>query len=113
MKRLLLFAYSMFLLLCIQAQQAPTKVFLVAGQSDTDGRVDNTNLPTYIKDNGFRHCWLSYGSGSLSGKGLFQRFEPWGAKGGGAERWGYDAVLYYLIGQDTTDDFYIIKESLG
>lgn len=103
----------MFLLLCIQAQQAPTKVFLVAGQSNTDGRVDNTNLPTYIKDNGFRHCWLSYGSGSLSGKGLFQRFQPWVAKDGGAERWGYDAVLYYLIGQDTTDDFYIIKESLG
>ena len=91
MKRLL-FAYSMFLLLCIQAQQAPTKVFLVAGQSNTDGRVDNTDLPTYIKDNGFQHCWLSYGSGALSGKGLFLRFQP-----RMVEQKGGAMILYYII----------------
>ena len=29
------------------------------------------------------------------------------------ERWGYDAVVYYLIDQHAKRDFYVIKESLG
>lgn len=37
-------------------------VVLVAGQSNTDGRVDNTELPAYIKRDGYRYCqWSSLG----------------------------------------------------
>ena len=57
----------------VKSQQVPASVYLVAGQSNTDGRVSNSELPEDIKANGYHHCWWSYGSGTVSGEGNFGR----------------------------------------
>ena len=105
------------LLLCVcmgaVAKKKPVAVIITAGQSNTDGRVSNDELPDYIKERGYRHCWWSYGSDTISGNGRFERFWPRVAKPDNTRRWGYDAVVYYLIDQKAKRDFYVIKESLG
>ena len=107
----------MFLLFCLSmgtySKKKPVNVIIVAGQSNTDGRVSNSELPDYIKQNGYKHCWWSYGSGAVSGAGRFERFWPRVAKPDNHERWGYDAVLYYWLDRQSKRDFYVIKESLG
>ncbi len=87
-------------------------VVLVAGQSNTDGRVDNAELPEYIRQDGYRYCLWSFGSGTHSGKGHFAPFYPrnYSQK---PERWGYDAVVYYELERLWKRPFYVIKESLG
>ena len=104
-----------FLCICLgtYAQKKPVSVIITAGQSNTDGRVSNNDLPGYIKKNGYRHCQWSYGSDTISGGGRFERFWPRVARPDNKERWGYDAVVYYLIDQHAKRDFYVIKESLG
>ncbi len=105
------------LLLCLSigtnAQNRPVSVIITAGQSNTDGRVSNSDLPDRIKRNGYRHCLWSYGSDTLSGGGRFERYWPRVAKPDKKDRWGYDAVVYYLIDRHIKRDFYVIKESLG
>ena len=90
-----------------------SNVIITAGQSNTDGRVSNRELPDYIKEHGYRHCLWSYGSDTLSGGGRFERYWPRVARPDNTERWGYDAVVYYLLDQKAKRDFYVIKESLG
>lgn len=97
----------------ISAKKKPVPVIIIAGQSNTDGRVNNDELPLYIKHHGYRHCWWSYGSDTISGGGRFQPFWPRVAKPDNKERWGYDAVVYYLIDRHIKRRFYVIKESLG
>ena len=91
---------------------AQVPVVLVAGQSNTDGRVDNTQLPAYIKRFGYRYCQWSFGSGVHSGEGRFKPFAPrnYSRK---PERWAYDAVVYYELERLWQRPFYVIKESLG
>ena len=48
--RKVLLSLSLFALSLAVRAQVP--VVLVAGQSNTDGRVDNTELPEYIKRDG-------------------------------------------------------------
>ena len=90
---------SLFIYAGISAKRKPVPVIIIAGQSNTDGRVNNEELPEYIKQHGYRHCWWSYGSDTISGGGRFERFWPRVAKPDNINRWGYDAVVYYLIGQ--------------
>jgi len=97
----------------IQAKKRPAVVIITAGQSNTDGRVDNQELPEKIRRYGYRHCLWSYGSDTLSGRGRFERYWPRVAKPDNTKRWGYDAVVYYLIDRQVKRDFYVIKESLG
>ena len=94
----------------IAMSQVP--VVLVAGQSNTDGRVDNVELPAYIKSDGYRYCQWSFGSGVHSGEGRFEPFTPrnYSQK---PERWAYDAVVYYELERLWQRPFYVIKESLG
>ena len=105
----------LFLCTCLgtYAKKKPVNVIITAGQSNTDGRVSNNDLPDHIKKNGYRHCLWSYGSDTISGGGRFERFWPRVARPDNKERWGYDAVVYYLIDQHAKRDFYVIKESLG
>ena len=105
----------LLLFACIgaSAKKKPVPVIITAGQSNTDGRVNNEELPDYIKQQGYRHCWWSYGSDTISGGGRFERFWPRVAKPDNTERWGYDAVVYYLIDRHIKRNFYVIKESLG
>ena len=79
-----------------QVVMSQVPVVLVAGQSNTDGRVDNAELPEYIKRDGYRYCQWSFGSGVHSGEGRFEPFTPrnYSQK---PERWAYDAVVYYEL----------------
>lgn len=110
----ILFSLSLLLcFLCGNAQRKPVSVIITAGQSNTDGRVSNADLPEYIRKNGYKHCLWSYGSDTISGGGRFEPFWPRVAKPDNTERWGYDAIVYYLIDKKIKRDFYVIKESLG
>ena len=95
------------------AKKKPAMVIIVAGQSNSDGRVSNEELPEYIKQRGYKHCWWSYGSDTISGGGRFERYWPRVARPDNTQRWGYDAVVYHMLDQQAKDDFYVIKESFG
>ena len=87
MKRLTVFLVTLAISLptsYLHARKKPVTVIITAGQSNTDGRVSNDDLPSYIKENGYSYC-----------------------------KWGYDAIVYYLIEKSLRSDFYVIKESLG
>lgn len=90
-----------------------TAVYLVAGQSNTDGRVNNDLLPDDIKRDKYHFCHWSFGSGRYSGNGKFEIFWPHIYDQKQPARWAYDAVVYYWLEQSLKRDFYIIKESLG
>ncbi|MGI6232774.1 MAG: sialate O-acetylesterase [Prevotella sp.] len=113
LSRTLLFVVAMLSSLSLMARKEPTPVYIVAGQSNTDGRVPNKELPSYIQQNKYQHCYWSYGSGVHSGNGDFEKFWPriYNEKLPG--RWAYDAVTYYWLEQSWKRDFYVIKESLG
>lgn len=88
-------------------------VILTAGQSNTDGRVMNDELPQRILQNKYKLCQWSFGSGPLSGAGRFETFWPRMDHPRNPHRWAYDAVVYYEIEQALQKPFYVIKESLG
>lgn len=88
-------------------------VIITAGQSNTDGRVMNAELPDYIQQNRYHYCQWSFGSGAVSGNGVFEKFWPRIAGSDHPDRWAYDAVVYYRMEQQLHRPFYVIKESLG
>lgn len=88
-------------------------VILTAGQSNTDGRVNNSELPEYIQRDKYRYCQWSFGSGTHSGNGTFDTFWPRIYNENYPNRWAYDAVVYYKVEQQLQRPFYVIKESLG
>lgn len=94
----------------------PAMVIITAGQSNTDGRVLNTQLPDYIQQNKYKHCYWSYGTGGkylAGGNGKFELFWPKMGHQTRPGRWAYDAVTYYLLDQKARNDFYVIKWSVG
>ena len=97
----------------ITLRSQPAWVILTAGQSNTDGRVVNDELPKRIKEQGYKCCRWSYGSGKTSGGGRFEPFWPRLAQQGKNDRWAYDAVVYYELEQQLRQPFYVIKESMG
>jgi len=97
----------------LDAMKRPTAVILTAGQSNTDGRTSNNDLPDYIVQNKYKHCFWSYGTGKASGNGKFSLFYPRMGSKNNPNRWAYDAVVYYQTEQLLQRDFYVIKESLG
>ena len=113
--RLALFLSMLFVLSATaQAEKKePAVVILTAGQSNTDGRVSNEELPDYIKRDGYKYCQWSFGSGVHSGNGQFEPFFPRIYNQNKPGRWAYDAVVYYLLEKQLQRPFYVIKESLG
>lgn len=93
----------------------PATVIITAGQSNTDGRVLNNLLPSYIQQNKYKHCYWSYGSAGryVTGKGEFKLFWPEMVHPARPGRWAYDAVTYYWLDQSLKKNFYVIKWSLG
>lgn len=91
----------------------PAMVIITAGQSNTDGRIMNTELPDYIKTNGYKHCKWSYGTSDSLFVAPFETFSPRMGHPQRPYRWAYDAVTYYNIDKATDKDFYVIKWSLG
>lgn len=113
MKRSILSIVIALTALCACAKREATPVYIVAGQSNTDGRAQNKDLPDYIQQNKYKHCYWSYGSAELSGKGQFELFWPRINNKNNPNRWAYDAVVNYWLEQSLGRDFYVIKESLG
>lgn len=95
------------------SKRGSNMVILTAGQSNTDGRVMNTELPERIQQNKYQFCQWSFGSGELSGNGEFETFWPRMVHPRNPHRWAYDAIVYYEIEQALKKPFYVIKESLG
>lgn len=92
----------------------PVPVYIVAGQSNADGRVSQSELPTYIKQEGYKHCLWSYGSGDmLQATGRFSPYRPHVAKKFNEDCWGFDAVLYHLLDSALNRPFYVIKQTVG
>lgn len=97
--------------------QAKTHVLITAGQSNTDGRVSNKQLPAYIKalatdtveylDGAYRYSKIAQNRAD----GQFVSFFPKGRINQGL--WAYDAVTYYQLEQVLQQDFYVVKYAVG
>lgn len=92
-------------------------VIIVAGQSNTDGRIKTTETAFPYTLN---HTQISYCNGDVNGsypvvdEGNFVTYGTIPRSDAG-ESWGYDAIIYNniqtLLGGNT--DFYVIKQSKG
>ena len=86
-------------------------VILIAGQSNADGRVPMAELPKYIH---YDYCKWNYGSGDfLEATGEFKPFAPTVGRKDLGDRWGFDAIVYYLLEQYWQQPFYVIKQTMG
>ena len=95
----------------IWAGSANTPVILTAGQSNADGRVPVSDLPDSIT---YKYCQWSYGSGDFcTATGEFLPFRPTVGRPDLGPRWGFDAVVYYLLEQQWQRPFYVIKQTMG
>lgn len=100
------------------AASGPVHVIITAGQSNTDGRTPNKDLPQYIKalskdttyaQGKYRYCRIAQNDA----KGKFVPF--WPHAGGNEKRnmWAYDAVTYYWLEQLLKEQFYVVKWAIG
>jgi len=96
--------------------EKPVKVIITAGQSNTEGRILNTDLPEYIAaipDMQYKYCKWSSGGSTQEIPGELNPFRPTIYNKNNPYRWAYDAVTYYWLEQALQEDFYVIKWSLG
>ena len=103
------------LLLCLAGVTARNRkivpVILTAGQSNADGRVPMEDFPSYIT---YNYCQWSYGSGDfVRADGNFAPFRPTVGRPDIAPRWGFDAIVYYMLEQQWQCPFYVIKQTMG
>lgn len=97
-------------LLAAAPMRAEVPVFIVAGQSNSDGRIPNIDFPYYAD---FSYCRYSYGDGQTFRDGAFETYTPYTHVAGDSQRFGYDAFVYHYIGAATQQPFYVVKETLG
>ena len=97
----------------------PRKVFLMAGQSNADGRAAVSSMPQYIRDyasSGSRFCYWSYANGSQTAWQMFggklTPYMPY-TDNNTTSRCGFDGIVYHLIEEALHERFFVIKESLG
>lgn len=86
--------------------QKPSNVFLYAGQSNADGRVYNSELPSYL-GRGYEYLHFTNVTSSSDGKFGNRTFEN------RKERWAFCDVTNYFIEQALRTDFYAIKCTYG
>lgn len=118
MRRFLSFVTALLVCVAIVAGR-PARVIITAGQSNTDGRCSNTELPAYIK--ALAKDTINYQRGAYSycrisqnrTDGKFDRFWPKATKQGVENSWAYDAVTYLWLDQMVRDPFYVIKWAVG
>lgn len=97
----------------------PAHVIITAGQSNTDGRASNLDLPAYIK--ALSMDTIHYATGAYpycriaqnDPEGRFIPFWPQAKRGGETNKFGFDAVAYYWLGQLWKEEFYVIKWAIG
>ena len=97
----------------------PTHVIITAGQSNTDGRTSNIELPAYIKalatdtvrytQGAYRYCQIAQNDT----EGKFIPFWPCAKHDGEKNMWAFDAVTYYWLEQLLQEKFYVVKWAVG
>lgn len=119
MKGIPLLLSAFLLLLISNLEAAPRKVFIMAGQSNADGRTDITTMPQYIQDyvkTPSRYCYWSYCNGTTESwnrfGGKFLPYQPY-TDNNAMTRCGFDGIVYHLIEEALQTRFYVIKESRG
>ena len=112
-KSLSLLLLSIFLVLPLAAvTNKPAKVIIVAGQSNTDGRVPGNEFDMHIGD--IPNCYWRWGSGEAEcTKGKFELFNPVDKAQRRFSRWAYDAYVYQEMSKAQSEPFYVVKWSLG
>lgn len=99
------------------AKKGPVHVFITAGQSNTDGRISNKQLPSYIKS--LATDTVDYKEGKYPFCKIIQnnvsgQFIPFWPKGRLTDGlWAYDAITYHLIENAIQEDFYVVKWAVG
>lgn len=96
------------------------KVFLMAGQSNADGRPSIGTMPQYIQDyannGGSKFCYWSYANGTETAWDMFGGklvpYMPY-TDNNTTSRCGFDGIVYHLIEEALQERFYVIKESRG
>ena len=99
---------------------SPRMVFLMAGQSNADGRPAIGTMPQYIQDyvnkGGSRFCYWSYANGTEASWNMFggkvMPYIPY-TDNNTTSRCGFDGIVYHLIEEALHERFYVIKESRG
>ena len=106
----LTFSWLLFSVAAFAAEK-PVPVILTAGQSNADGRVPIAELPKFAQ---YNYCQWSYGSGDYTkATGAFKPFAPTVGRPDLGDRWGFDAIVYYLLEQCWQQPFYVIKQTMG
>ena len=98
----------------------PRKVFLMAGQSNADGRPAINTMPQYIQDyannGGSKFCYWSYANGTEAAWQMFGGkllpYMPY-TDNNTTSRCGFDGIVYHLIEEALQQRFFVIKESRG
>ena len=122
MKKVMMYSILLFILVvssCHVAVSKPVHVIIAAGQSNTDGRTSNKDLPDYIKalakdtveysEGAYPYCRIAQNDPD----GKFIPFWPRAARSERNNLWAYDAVTYYWLEQLLKDKFYVIKWAVG
>lgn len=100
-----------------QLMMAKVPVYIVAGQSNADGRALIEDMPLevrrYVEIGGAPEIMMSYCNGSAENElGVFKPYIPM-AEGIYSDNCGFDAVLYSMMAGSPEKPLYIIKESKG
>lgn len=111
------FLISVSLILASLLANAKIPVYIMAGQSNADGRALVSEMPTaiqdYVKNNGSELIMMSYCNGTTrKALGEFERYVPM-YESNNSKYCGFDAIVYNLIETSTKKKFYVIKESKG
>lgn len=85
-------------------------VFVVCGQSNSDGRIPNGDYPEYMQTDRAMYC---YDDGGNFQNGMFSPYRPFTYATNETNRFGYDAFVYHYIQKAQADPFYIVKTTLG
>lgn len=97
----------------------PRKVFLMAGQSNADGRSAISTMPDYIQQyaaTGSKFCLWSYANGTDAAWKMFGgRFSPYMpyTDNNALTRCGFDGILWHMLEEELGERFFVIKESRG
>lgn len=85
-------------------------VFIVCGQSNSDGRIPASDFPSYLKTDLCNYC---YDDGSHFQNGVFSPYTPHTYENGRTDRFAYDAFVYHYLQKSLQEPFYVVKLTLG
>lgn len=111
MKKLLTILFA--LMLVTTASAATKALFLTGGQSNTDGRLAASTLPSYLQSANNYCLACNQWPYEEERLGVFYPYFPTSGTLGQYGKWAYDAVTYYYIGQALQETFYVAKTSYG